>query len=134
MVVKSKKFDKKYALELMRIAEQDLESAKALALTAAKRKENVFLLAQQALEKGLKAVICWRGKELPFVHDIGILVTVLSDGAKVPFGYSLNDLSEFAAIRRYLEGFEQYSTEEVEGVLNAVSEALTWCQGQLQLA
>ena len=48
-----------------------------------------------------------------------------------PFGYDLNDLTEFAAIRRYLEGYEEYSAEEVASVLRAVKDALVWCQSKV---
>jgi|GEM_PF-4425948 len=58
-MTKQGKFTKSYAHELLRIAKQDLDSAQFLSKQKSLRVENVFLLAQQALEKSLKAVLCW---------------------------------------------------------------------------
>ncbi|MBM4254027.1 MAG: HEPN domain-containing protein [Deltaproteobacteria bacterium] len=70
-MTKQGKFEKIHADELMLIAEQDLESARALASVQAGRPENIFLLAQQGLAKALKAILCWREQPIPFVHDSG---------------------------------------------------------------
>jgi HEPN domain-containing protein len=130
-MVKSKKFNKQYAHELISIAHADLESAFDLHNVNTKRKENVYLLAHQALEKALKAVLCWHEKPVPFIHDISALVALVGAIEAPPFGYDLNDLTEFAAIRRYLEGYEEYSAEEVAAVLQAVKNALVWCQSKV---
>ena len=123
-MVKSKKFKKQYARELMSIAHADLESAFDLHNVDTKRKENIYLFAHQALAKALKAVFCWFEKPIPFIHDISALVALVGTIEAPPFGYDLNDLTEFAAIRRYMEGYEEYSKEEVAAVLRAVQEAL----------
>lgn len=130
MVGKSKVFNKLYAHELMSVGEADLDSACDLLRAGTRRKENVYFLAQQALEKALKAVLCWHGQPVPFIPDISALVTLVGAIKEPPFGYDLNDLTEFAALRRYLEGFEEHSTEEVQEVLEAVKEALKWCRSQ----
>lgn len=131
-MTKQAKFDKSYAYELIKIAIQDLESAEFLSNQVGVRVENVFLLAQQALEKSLKATLCWRDQPIPFLHDIGVLVAKLEGlGLSPPFGYDLNGLSEFATIRRYLEGKENWSQSEVASILNQVRNACIWCQSQL---
>ena len=128
MTPQSKKYERSYAAELMRIAWGDFSGARDLFAAKTKRAENIYLLAQQALEKGLKAVLCSNGHPVPFVHDIGIVVAMLQ-GAQVPppFGFDLNDLTQYATIRRYLEGKEEYDEEEIVAVLSAVEEALNWC-------
>lgn len=132
-MTKQGKFDKGYAHELMRIAAQDLDSAKFLAKQTGLRVENVFLLGQQALEKGLKAVLCWKEQPVPFIHDIGVLVAKIEALAiSVPFGYDLNSLSEFATIRRYMEGKESWTLEETEAVLAEIDKACRWCQSQIK--
>lgn len=126
-------FAKEYAKELLAIAFEDLKAAEALGKIAGLRVENTFLLGQQALEKGLKAVLCWAGKPVPFVHEIGILVAKLENiGQEPPFGYDLNSLSEFATIRRYLEGKETYSLAEIQEVLRQIRVALEWCRFQIK--
>lgn len=132
-MTKQGKFAKAYAHELIRIAGQDLESAKFLANQPGLRVENVFLLAQQALEKALKAVLCWKEQPVPFVHDIGVLVAKIEAlGISVPFGYDLNSLSEFATVRRYIEGKETWTLEETSGVIAEIDKACLWCQSQIQ--
>ena len=131
-MVKSKKFSKQYAHELLSIARDDLSSSDDLRRVKTKRVENIFLLAQQALEKALKAVLCWHEQPIPFIHDISVLVTLVSRIDEPPFGYDLNDLSEFAAIRRYLEGREEFSQEEIAKVLEEVEKAIEWCEEKIQ--
>lgn len=70
-------------------------------------------------------------KDPCFIQDIAALVALVGAIEEPPFGYDLNDLTEFAAIRRYLEGYEEYSSEEVAAVLQAVQEALVWCQTKI---
>ena len=131
-MTKGQKFTKEYAKELIKIAWQDLEAAKVLAQHSVSRVENVFLLAQQALEKALKSVLCWNGANVPFVHEIGILVSKLENIDKTPpFGYDLNALSEFATIRRYLEGHETYENREIQEILAKVEQAIGWCQSHI---
>jgi HEPN domain-containing protein len=124
---REKKFQKNYAHELLRISQADIISAKLLAGHAEGRVENVFLLAQQSIEKGLKAVICWLELPVPFTHDIAVLVERLRSAVEVPFEGMLDDLSEFASIRRYMEGHESFTIEEVNEVLQNVLDALAWC-------
>ena len=131
-MTKQGKFDKKYAHELLLIAKQDLDSAKTLGKQLTGRVENVFLLAQQGLEKALKALLCWNDQPIPFIHDIGVLVAKLEAlGLNAPFGYDLNGLSEFATIRRYTEGKESWTAAEIEALLNQVNAAITWCGQQI---
>jgi HEPN domain-containing protein len=126
------RYSQEYALELMSIADADLESAKALAKVERQRIENVFFLAHQALEKALKAVLCWRKISVPtMVHDIGILVTKIATKEPPPFGYELNSLTEYATIRRYLEGKEKFTSDEVSEILAQVEAAIKWCRQQI---
>lgn len=130
-MTREKKFSKEYAHELMTVALLDLESARDLQKAGTRRVENIFLLAQQSLEKALKAILCWNERPIPFLHDIGILVTLVSAIESPPFAYSLNELTEFAAIRRCHEGLEEFAGEEIEGVLTSVEDAVRWCRGRL---
>lgn len=126
-------FSKEYAHELISISEQDLESARVLASAKKTRIENIFLLAQQGLEKALKAVLCWHSLPVPFVHEIGILVTKLeAKNLTPPFGYDLNSLSEYATIRRYMEGKESFTQNEVIEILEQVEDAVKWCRAQIK--
>ena len=131
-MTKSQKFKKEYAHELMLVAVSDLDTARTLSNAKLKRVENIFLFVQQALEKALKAVLCWYEQPVPLIHDIGILTTKIENlGHMAPFGYDFNSLSEYATIRRYLEGKESFDTEEIDEIINQVDVALKWCQSLL---
>ena len=130
-MTKAKIFSKKYAHELLSIAHLDVASARDLQAAKTQRVENIFLLAQQGLEKGLKAVLCWNDQPVPFLHDIGVLVTLVTQLIAPPFEYELNELTEFATIRRYHEGHEEFSDVEIEEILSQVELALQWCRSQL---
>lgn len=131
-----KLFDQRYALELIRIAEGDLGSAKLLLDHFGKeqsRAENIFFLAQQSLEKSLKAVLCLYQVPVPLVHELGTLVAKLPAESNPVVGYEISKLSEFASVRRYEEGALHLTAEEAEDVVLIASQVLTWAQEQADL-
>ena len=132
--VKSKTFDPRYAIELISIAEADLAAAYDLWHAKTNRKENIFLMAQQGLEKALKAVLCAASRPVPFVHDIAAFVTLVSQVAEPPFGHDLNELTEFATVRRCYEGWEPFSDEEISAVLETTKAAIRWCASQVRVS
>ena len=127
MVRKGIIYEKSYAEELLRIAKADFEAAQVLYEARVKRKENIFLLAQQALEKALKAVLCAMNLPVPHVHEISLLVDRIPEELNPPFSTEFNSLTEFATIRRYLEGKEIQDEELTLDVLNQIEQALAWC-------
>ena len=76
-------------------------------------------------------MICWFELLVPFTHDIAVLIERLRGTVDVPFEGKLDDLSEFASIRRYLEGHESFTAEEVSEVIQKVSQALDWCRERI---
>lgn len=128
---REQKYQRSYAHELLRISMQDFEAAGILARHSPGRVENVFLLAQQSLEKALKAVLCWQNISVPFTHDLAVLIERLSGQVRVPFEGKFDSLSEYATIRRYMEGHEETSSEDVQEILAELKLALDWCQSQV---
>ena len=125
------KFDKSYALELLMIAEQDLASSKVLAShLQTGRIENVFFLAQQAVEKSLKAYLCHVHGEFPLVHDIGILLGKMDE--LPPRGYDLVTFSQFAGIRRYETGKAQLDKEDVDAAIETATEVTAWVRTRIE--
>jgi HEPN domain-containing protein len=127
-----KLFRPEYALELIRIARGDLGSAQLLLDHFAEREgraENIFFLAQQSIEKSLKAALCALAIPVPMVHELGILVGKIPPSANPQFGYELAALSEFASIRRYEEGALMLSLEEARDVVDKARAILVWAQG-----
>jgi HEPN domain-containing protein len=129
----SKKYDPSYALVLIRIARGEVDTARTL-LEGVKRNqpvrpEVVGFLAQQAIEKGLKAVLCHRGLPLPLSHDLSALAAALpNDVARPPHETILSALNEFATIRRYEEGYEILSWKELEEAVQLAHILLQWSE------
>ena len=121
-------FDFNYHKELLKIAEGDLESAKSLNKSKQGRLENIFFLAEQAIEKALKAVLCHQKKPVPFSHDLGLLVGLLNTTPGIPFSRELPDLTQHATVRRYEEGNYQPTLQECEGILTISQEVLDWAK------
>jgi HEPN domain-containing protein len=120
-------YEKPYALELIRIACADFEAAEVLFAARVKRQENIFLMAQQALEKALKAVLCALGLPVPHLYEISLLLDRLPEEIDPPFGNQFNSLTEYATIRRYLEGKETHENEVTEAALKEIKNAVEWC-------
>jgi HEPN domain-containing protein len=125
-------FEKSYALELLRIAESDLLSAKALKGVKGVRIENSYYMIQQCIEKSLKAVIVSFEKPVPLVHDLAAIVAKLPDELNPPFGYELQALTDFATMRRYQEGDTQLSVEELDSALILAEKIYSWSEKNLK--
>ena len=58
----------------LRYAHEDLDVARRLLRDEWPPVRHVLLLAQQTVEKALKALLVWNGQEYPLTHDLGTLV------------------------------------------------------------
>ncbi len=124
--LKKRLFKKEYANELMIIAKGDLESAVALASIKSGRPENIIFLAQQSVEKYIKAVLVHLQVAFPTVHDLGILIALLPDNKSPPDGFALAELNPFATVRRYEEGQFPLSKEEIDATLESAHRVAQW--------
>lgn len=121
-------YPKQYSFELLTIAGGDLASAKSLQ-NGTGRKENIVYMSQQAVEKTLKALLCFYGRPIPFTHDIGALVGLLSAVSLVPpGGFDLTDLTPFATIRRYQEGVAGLEEDDILASIKMAEDVLMWAQ------
>ncbi len=127
-MTKSRKFKKEYAIELLSIAEQDLETAKALLPSKIRRKENILFHIEQAIEKALKATLCKLEIPVPMVHELSLLIDRLPEGVEPPSPEDLVDLTQFATIRRYEEGKASFSDEEVKAAYRLAEQVLAWAR------
>jgi HEPN domain-containing protein len=124
-------FPVEYAQVLWRIAEGDFRTVVTLANAKDYRVENAFYLAQQSIEKSLKAVLVKLGLPVPLIHDLSALLSKLPDDCEPPYGYELNALSEYATIRRYEEGSWTPSQDELKEILLKTKDMLDWAKKQL---
>lgn len=127
--VKTQKYKSEYGFELLRIAEGDYLSASALYDTGKGRKENVGYLAQQSIEKSIKAVLCFKGVPIPYTHELAALIPLIDASLNFPFGLEISDLSYFATVRRYMEGSYDLEDEEIKISIEVAGSILAWSQG-----
>lgn len=67
---------------------------------------DVLAIAEQAIEKGLKAWLCAKGVDYPPTHDLARLLTLLEKaGADVEQFWPLVQFTIFAVQARYEDGF-----------------------------
>lgn len=132
-MTKDRLYQKEYARELLAVALEDLEAGKVLAAAGLSRKENILFFAQQAVEKALKAVLCWQEKPVPLTHTLELIIDrVAQCGLSVPYGEELADWTQFATVRRYEEGKFDFTEEEISTVLSAAAEVLSWCRSSIR--
>jgi HEPN domain-containing protein len=122
----AKKYKRKYAYELARIAQGDLDSAKALCAAKIGRPENVVYHSHQCIEKLLKAIICFYEKPIPHTHDLEALVAVLPENVSPPDAFLLGSLSQYATIRKYEEGSEELSHDDFQNCIQLAGKILSW--------
>jgi len=121
-----KTFKKEFAQELMGIAEGDLKSAVALSQSSEGRKENICYLAEQAIEKCLKAVLCHLGYPVPLIHDLGLLIGRIPAEQQPPYASEIINLTIYATIRRYEEGPDSLTSKEIMASIKLAEDVLGW--------
>ncbi len=132
-MTKEKLFHKIYAHELIAIARGDFESTEILAAAKHKgRRENICFSAQQCIEKSLKAVICSQSKPVPMTHTIELLLDRLGSDHQPPSGEALVELTDFATIKRYQEGSEIITDEDVLATVTAARITLEWAESKIK--
>lgn len=123
-------FPPQYAIELLRIAEGDLATARALiASPEPGRIENIPYMIQQSVEKAIKAVLIRKQIPFPLVHDVGILIALLAPEDYPPGGFDWTALNPFASIRRYEEGALPITMPEIRAAYDAAVLVLKWAKG-----
>lgn len=124
-------FKKDYSKELLLIAENDLIASKLLSQSKEVRKETVLFHIEQVVEKSLKAVLCYKGRPIPFTHDLYSLIQRFDSTEMPPGGYSLHDLTPFATIKRYEEGNYIIDENDVVNALSAAENVLKWARQEM---
>ena len=121
-----------YARELIAIAEGDLDSAKGLRKINEGRPEDICCLAQQCVEKSLKAVFCSNGKAVPLVHDLDVLIAKLPAELQPPEFGTLGELSLYASVRRHEEGVVVLGDDDLDAAIATGILFLEWAKTQVR--
>lgn len=77
-------------------------------------------MAQQCIEKSLKAMLVTRAIEPPKTHDLGRLLILLGESGGVPPGWdvdTIDDATQYAIESRYPGHMERISRPDVELVI-----------------
>jgi HEPN domain-containing protein len=91
------------AEQLLQRASDDALAARAMLLVESVTDMIVATLAQQAVEKSVKAVLAVRGVDFPFTHDLGGLARICKEN-EVPLPDDLDgvdQLTPYAGALRY---------------------------------
>lgn len=127
-MTKEQKFKKEYAFELLKIAEGDLETTKVLLLASTGRKENVCFNAQQVIKKSIRAALCFLELPVPFTHNLDILIDRLPKNMALTDADNINELTEYATIRRYEEGTFDLDSEDLKKAYSLAEVTLKWAR------
>lgn len=127
-------FPKEYSIELLQIAVGDLKSAEVLFESIKLgRLENILYMAQQSVEKSIKAMLIHFQLKFPFVHDIGILIALLPVDHYPPGGFELTSLNPYASVRRYEEGRIPLESDEIQAALKAAQLVVAWASKKINV-
>ena len=127
-MTKSQKYKKEYAKELLKIAEGDFETTKVLYNAKAGRKENICFIAQQVVEKSIKAVLCHLELPIPHTHNLDILMDKLPDKYQTLEADGYNELTEYETIRRYENGNFELDSDDLRQAFAVAEKFLLWAK------
>jgi HEPN domain-containing protein len=90
--------------------------------------EQVCFHAQQAAEKGLKAVLLHRKIEFPFIHDIEALLEIMTQGGLVmpPDVTDAGALTPYAVEARYPGYEEEITPSQVAEAIRLAERVVSW--------
>lgn len=133
-MTKSQKYKRSYAAVLLRIAAEDFTTLEIIYGAKSGRLENICFIAQQVVEKCLKALLVDSGIPVPFTHSIELLISKLDPSLLPPLASSLDALTEYATVRRYEEGYVQLEDEDLSAAFEAARSTLDYTKKILNKA
>jgi HEPN domain-containing protein len=96
--------------------------------------------AEQAVEKGLKALLVWHAVDFPPRHDLALLLSLVPEGATMK-ELNVGGLSVYAAEQRYVAGasnpmslVERPTWDEAEAAVTEATDALSRVSADLASA
>jgi HEPN domain-containing protein len=119
------------AEQLLQRASDDAVAARAMLLVESVTDMIVATLAQQAVEKSVKAVLAVRGVDFPFTHDLGGLARICKEN-EVPLPDDLDgvdQLTPYAGALRY--DAEDPKLVDRATALRWATAAVSWAQAQV---
>ena len=95
--------------------------------------EDLCFEAQQAAEKAIKAMMIMRGIEFPYVHDLGLLLSLLQQSGEIipEVVGRAGDLTEYATTTRYPAMIEPVTEREHADAVKIAEGVIRWAEGRL---
>jgi HEPN domain-containing protein len=107
------KFKIETAKKLLKVATDDFYAAEVLLTAPKARPETILYLIQQGIEKSLKAVLIHRQQAVPLTHDLDVLISELPEELIKNLPPGSGELTQYATIRRYLDGEELLERDDL---------------------
>lgn len=120
-----------HARRWLALAEGDLDSARLLVTHGAVALRNAAFHAQQASEKGLKALLVANGLTVPRTHSLPRLVTLLPETQRPLSSVELSELDPWAVEGRYAQEANELTATDAELLVALAARTLTSCRGLL---
>lgn len=115
--IRTQKFKKDSSYRLIKIAKDDLYAASILATAPLARPETITYHIQQSVEKSLKSVLIFKGIAVPLTHDLEYLLSFLDENLTKGLPTGVGELTQFATIRRYVDGDELIEPSDIARLL-----------------
>jgi len=124
---------KRHTAQWVLKAEEDIESAKALAAQSKPKRDAACFHCQQAAEKYLKALLQELGAAVPRTHDLEALIDLLlaHDPGLAPLRRSVASLTKYAVEYRYPS--MRATTRQMKSALRVAERARTDARARLGL-
>ncbi|MFW6163351.1 MAG: HEPN domain-containing protein [Planctomycetota bacterium] len=96
--------------------------------------EDVCFEAQQTVEKAIKAVLLWKQLDVPKVHDIAHLLTLMAGcGIDIPARIApAAGLTDYAVVARYPDHGPGLSNEDSEAAIDCAEAVLRWAEQMIE--
>lgn len=130
--IRKQKFKLETAHKLLKVAKDDLYAAEVLMSAPKARPETILYHVQQSIEKALKAVQIQRGEAVLLTHDIDLLMSELPASLTNGLPQGVGELTQYATIRRYLDGEEILEAEDLTEALKIGTIFVEWASQQVQ--
>ena len=123
--------DNEFALEWLRKAKSDLDSARIL-LTGDNLFDAICFHAQQLAEKSIKALLTYHSIQFKKIHDLNLLLTLLNDPEMEQFRRYATILNSYAVDTRYPGDYVEPEQEEAEEALRLAIEIYEFIKQKIE--
>ena len=95
--------------------------------------EDLCFDAQQAAEKGVKAIFIYRGEIFPYSHDLELLLRLLErNGLRIPkYVNEAKELTQYAHVTRYPGMADPVTLRQYRRAVRIAAAVLRWAERQV---